>query len=119
MQTCIVHLIRQSRTYVSWKECKPPKAVSQAPTEDAAAVALDAFVADPGAESIPGSRARSARRGTGRCRSRPIRLAIYTTNATESLNSTVRRAIRTRGHLMAGIGWSTAAQPRVVLTRNS
>ena len=30
--------------------------------------------------------------------SAPIRRAIYTTNAIESLNSTVRRAIRTRGH---------------------
>ena len=27
-----------------------------------------------------------------------IRRAIYTTNAIESLNSTVRRAVRTRGH---------------------
>ena len=30
--------------------------------------------------------------------SQPIRRAIYTTNAIESLNSTVRRAARTRGH---------------------
>ena len=30
--------------------------------------------------------------------SEPIRRAIYTTNAIESLNSTVRRAVRTRGH---------------------
>ena len=30
--------------------------------------------------------------------SQPIRRAIYTTNAIESLNSTVRRAVRTRGH---------------------
>ncbi len=28
----------------------------------------------------------------------PIRRVIYTTNAIESLNSTVRRAVRTRGH---------------------
>ena len=30
--------------------------------------------------------------------SQPIRRALYTTNAIESLNSTVRRAVRTRGH---------------------
>ena len=30
--------------------------------------------------------------------SEPIRRAIYTTNAIESLNSTVRRAVRIRGH---------------------
>jgi putative transposase len=30
--------------------------------------------------------------------SAPIRRAIYTTNAIESLDSTVRRAVRTRGH---------------------
>ena len=28
----------------------------------------------------------------------PIRRAIYTTNAIKSLNSTVRRAVRTQGH---------------------
>ncbi|MYE51644.1 MAG: hypothetical protein F4X81_09255 [Gammaproteobacteria bacterium] len=30
--------------------------------------------------------------------SAPIRRAIYTTNAVESLNSTVRRAVRSKGH---------------------
>ncbi len=30
--------------------------------------------------------------------SEPIRRAIYTTNAIESLNSTVRHGVRTRGH---------------------
>ena len=30
--------------------------------------------------------------------SQPIRRAIYTTNAIQSLNSTVRRAVRIRGH---------------------
>ena len=30
--------------------------------------------------------------------SQPIRRALCTTNATESVNSTVRRAVRTRGH---------------------
>ena len=106
VQTCIVHLIRHSLAYASWKERKSLaaalKAVYQAPTEDAAAAALDAFEAGPWGQKYAGI-VRSWRSAWDRvvpffAFSAPVRRAIYTTNAIESLNSTVRRAVRTRGH---------------------
>ena len=106
VQTCIVHLIRHSLAYASWKERKALasalKAVYQAPTEAAAAMALDAFEAGPWGQKYPGI-VRSWRSTWDRvvpffAFSAPVRRAIYTTNAIESLNSTVRRAVRTRGH---------------------
>ena len=58
VQTCIVHLIRHSPTHASWKERKALaaalKAVYQAPTEAAAASALDAFEAGPWGQKYPG-----------------------------------------------------------------
>ena len=64
VQTCIVHLIRHSLAYAGWKERKALasalKAVCQAPTETAAASALDAF--EHGAPCA----VRSGRGGTSR-----------------------------------------------------
>ena len=106
VQTCIVHLIRRSLAYASYKERKPLaaalKAIYRAPTEAAAAEALDAFEAGPWGEKYP-MIVRSWRTAWEQvvpffAFSQPIRRAIYTTNAIESLNSTVRRAVRTRGH---------------------
>ena len=55
---CIVHLIRHSLAHASWKERKSLaaalKAIYQAPTEAAAASALDAFEAGPWGEKYPG-----------------------------------------------------------------
>ena len=106
VQTCIVHLIRRSLAYASYKERKPLaaalKAIYRAPTEAAAAAALDAFEAGPWGEKYP-MIVRSWRAAWEQvvpffAFSQPIRRAVYTTNAIESLNSTVRRAVRTRGH---------------------
>ena len=106
VQTCIVHMIRHSLAHASWKERKAlaaaPKAIHQAPTEAAAAAALDAFEAGPWGRKYPGI-VRSWRSAWEQvvpffAFSAPIRRAIYTTNAIESLNSVVRRAVRTRGH---------------------
>ena len=73
VQTCIVHLIRHSLAYASSKERKSLasalKAVHQAPTEAAAAMALDAFEAGPWGEKYPASCAAGVRRGTGWFRS--------------------------------------------------
>ena len=77
------------------------KAVYQAPTEAAAAAALDAFEAGPRGRRIRASCAAGVRVGP---RGSVLRLlgavppGDYTTNVIESLNSTVRRAVRTRGH---------------------
>ena len=76
--------------------------VYRAPTQAAAEEALDAFEAGPWGEKYPAI-TRSWRSAWEHvvpffAFSQPIRRAIYTTNAIESLNSTVRRAVRTRGH---------------------
>ena len=61
VQTCIVHLIRHSLAYASWTERKALaaalKAVCHAPTEDAAAAALDAFEAGALGAEVPRDRA--------------------------------------------------------------
>lgn len=106
VQTCIVHLIRNSMAYGSWKERKQIaaalKAIYQAENADAALAALEAFENGPWGQKYPAI-AKSWHRQWEQvipffAFSAPIRRAIYTTNAIESLNSTVRRAVRTKGH---------------------
>lgn len=106
VQTCIVHLIRNAMAYGSWKQRKAIagalKPVYQAENAVAAEAALDAFEAGEWGEKYP-SIVKSWRRHWEQivpffAFSAPIRRAIYTTNAIESLNSTVRRAVRTKGH---------------------
>ena len=106
VQTCLVHLIRYSLAHASWKERKELagalRPIYQADTADEAAEALDGFEAGPWGRKFPAI-VRSWRRNWAQvipffAFSKPIRRVIYTTNAIESLNSTVRRAVRTRGH---------------------
>ena len=101
-----MHLIRRSLAYVSYKERRPLaaalKTIYRAPTAAAAEAALDALEAGPWGEKYPAI-VKSWRSAWEHvvpflAFSQPIRRAIYTTNAIESLNSTVRRAVRTRGH---------------------
>ena len=106
VQTCVVHLIRRSLAHASYKERRPLaaalKTIYRAPTEASAAAALDALEAGPWGEKYPAvvKLWRNAWEHVVPflAFSRPIRRAIHTTNAIESLNSTVRRAVRTRGH---------------------
>ena len=102
VQSCIVHLIRRSLAYASYKERRPLaaalKTIYRAPTQAAAEAALDG----PWGQKYPAI-VRSWRSAWEHvvpffAFSAPIRRAVYTTNAIESLNSTVRRAVRTRGH---------------------
>jgi len=106
VQTCIVHLIRNSMAYASWKERKAIaaslKPIYQAENADAAESALAAFEASEWGQKYPNI-AKSWRRRWDQvipffAFSASIRRAIYTTNAIESLNSTVRRAVRSKGH---------------------
>ena len=106
VQTCIVHLIRYSLAHASWKTRKDLasalRPIYQAATEEEAEAALDEFEAGPWGRKFPAI-VRSWRRNWEQiipffAFSKPIRRVIYTTNAIESLNSTVRRAVRTRGH---------------------
>lgn len=106
VQTCIVHLIRYSMQFASWKERKAIaaalKPVYQAPNAEAARIALDAFDAGPWGQKYPAIAASWRRKWEEVIPffafSVPVRRIIYTTNAIESLNSSVRRAIRNKGH---------------------
>jgi putative transposase len=104
VQTCIVHMIRASLSYVNWKQRKLVAAdlrqIYQAATAQEAGEQLDAF----------------AQKWDGQCpmvsqiwrrhwdRITPflaypaeIRKVIYTTNAVESLNMSLRKIIKMRG----------------------
>lgn len=105
VQTCIVHLIRASLRHVPYKEMKPVaqalRPVYTAVNEDAALAALEAFEASYGTDypSIGASwRANWVRVVPFLAFPAEIRRVIYTTNAIESLNSSLRKALRNRGH---------------------
>lgn len=103
IQLCIIHMVRNSLKYVSRKDYKAVtsglKTVYQAPTEEAALMALDAFakVWDDKYPQISKSwRAHWENLNTLFSYPPDIRKAIYTTNAIESLNSVIRAAIKKR-----------------------
>ena len=77
LQTCLVHLIRNSLDLAGWQERKALavalRAIYTAPSADAARAALDAFAADRGAGAFPRSSRCGARRGTTSFRSSRFR----------------------------------------------
>jgi len=106
LQTCIVHLIRNSLDYASWKERKPLaaalKPIYTALNADAAAAAMDEFEQGPWGQKFP-TVVASWRRAWDRvipffAFPPGVRRVIYTTNAIESLHSQLRKIIKTRGH---------------------
>lgn len=103
IQLCIVHMVRNSLRFVSWKDYKAVtgglKTVYQALTEEAALMALDTFagVWDDKYPQISKSwRAHWENLNTFFGYPPDIRKVIYTTNAIESLNSVIRHAIKKR-----------------------
>ncbi|EBS6881423.1 TPA: IS256 family transposase [Salmonella enterica subsp. enterica serovar 4,[5],12:i:-] len=103
IQLCIIHMVRNSLKYVSWKDYKAVtsglKTVYQAPTEEAALMAPDAFAKARDDKYPQISKSwRAHRENLNTLFSYPpdIRKAIYTTNAIESLNSVIRAAIKKR-----------------------
>ncbi|EKH2409897.1 IS256 family transposase [Escherichia coli] len=103
IQLCIIHMVRNSLKYVSWKDYKAVtsglKAVYQAPTEEAALMALDAFAGewdDKYPQISKSWRAHWENLNTFFGYPADIRKAIYTTNTIESLNSVIRAAIKKR-----------------------
>lgn len=105
VQTCVVHLIRNSVKYVSFKDrkqvCADLKPVYTATTIDTAAFALDEFETKWGARypAIVDVWRRSWEQFTPFLAfDKDIRRVIYTTNAIESLNSQLRRITKTKGH---------------------
>ena len=106
LQTCIVHLIRNSLDYASWKDRKALaaaiKPIYTAPSAEAAQAELDAFADGPWGAKFPTVTA-AWRRVWDRvipffAFPSPIRRVIYTTNAIESINARLRKIIKTRGH---------------------
>ena len=106
LQTCIVHLIRNSLDYASWKERKALaaaiKPIYQAANAEAALAELDNFEAGPWGQKFPTVVASWRRAWTQVIPffafPPAIRKVIYTTNAIESVNGQVRKIIKTRGH---------------------
>tara|TARA_R110001583_G_scaffold147894_1_gene299910 strand:- start:138 stop:1346 length:1209 start_codon:yes stop_codon:yes gene_type:complete len=103
MQLCIVHMVRNSLKFVPWKDYKAItadlKRIYQSVTEDEALLSLDQFEQrwDDKYPSI--SRTwRNNWQNVSTLFNYPddIRKAIYTTNAIESLNSVIRKAIKKR-----------------------
>src|SRR5215211_7365375 len=105
VQTCIVHMIRNSLRFTSYKDrkhlVKDLRMIYTAATEEAAEAGLETFAGiwdsrypqisqswrDAWEQVIPYFAFPPA-----------LRRAVYTTNQIESLNSVVRKAIRIRGH---------------------
>lgn len=103
IQLCIVHMVRNSMKFVPWKDYKAVtadlKRIYQSVTEEEALLALDQF-AERWDEKYP-QISRSWRNCWPNLNTlfnypEDIRRAIYTTNAIESLNSVIRKAIRKR-----------------------
>jgi putative transposase len=106
VQTCIVHLIRHSMDFASWKDRKglagALKTIYRAKDADAANVALTAFDASHWGQKYPAI-TQSWRRNWERvvpffAFPEAVRRIIYTTNAIEALNAKLRRAVKIRGH---------------------
>ena len=106
LQTCIVHLIRNSLDYASWKERKALAAairpIYTASSAEAALAELEAFTQGPWGQKFP-TVAAAWRRAWDRvipffAFPPAIRRVIYTTNAIESINARLRKIIKTRGH---------------------
>ena len=104
VQTCIVHLIRNSLAFVSWKDRKAIlpalKAIYRAETADMARVRLDEFEAEWGKRypAIGQAWRRAREQVTPFFAFAPsIRKMIYTTNAVEALHRSLRKIIKTRG----------------------
>ncbi|AYO05886.1 IS256 family transposase [Vibrio parahaemolyticus] len=103
IQLCIVHMVRNSVKYVPWKDYKAVttdlKKIYQSATEDEALLALEQFSERWDSKYPQISRSWTAHwdnLNTLFNYPEDIRRAIYTTNAIESLNSVIRKAIKKR-----------------------
>jgi len=106
VQTCIVHLLRLSLDFVSYKDRKAVatalKDIYRAVDATTAEAALTTFEAGEWGRKYPAI-GQSWRRARGEvipfyAFPAEVRRILYTTNAIEALNSKLRRAVRARGH---------------------
>jgi putative transposase len=105
VQTCIVHMIRNSLRFVSYKDrrrvAQALRPIYSAPTDQAALAELDAFASiwDGRYPMITQGWRSNWERVTPFLAFPPeLRRIVYTTNQIEALNSKLRTAIRVRGH---------------------
>jgi putative transposase len=105
VQTCVVHLIRASIRYCSWKDrktiTKALRPIYTAASVEAATDAMDTFELEHG-ERYPGI-VKLWRDGWERfipflAYPPIVRKIVYTTNLVESVNYQMRKASKTRGH---------------------
>jgi transposase-like protein len=106
VQTCIVHLIRNSLSFCNWKERQPVarelKRIYNAESAEVAAQRLEEFAESALGKKLPAI-AQSWRRVWEQvipffAYPAPIRKIIYTTNAIESLHMQLRKVLKNRGH---------------------
>ncbi len=104
-QTCIVHMVRHSLNYVPYQEKKAVaedlRKIYQSSTRDLANQALDDFEltwGDKYAAIVKSWRQNWEKITPFLDFPIEIRKVIYTTNIVESLNATLRKAVRNRGH---------------------
>src|SRR5215203_2292893 len=106
LQTCIVHLLRNSLEFANWKQRKPMAAalrpIYTAASAEAASAALDNFERGPWGRKFPTVVASWRRTWTSIIPffafPPDVRRLIYTTNALESVHAQLRKIIKTRGH---------------------
>jgi putative transposase len=104
VQGCIVHLVRHSLNYVSYKQRRPVaaalKGICSSATREEAELALDDFEVEYGTQfpAIVRSWRTNWERVVPMFEYAPeIRKIIYTTNTIESVNSVLRRSVKTKG----------------------
>lgn len=103
IQLCIVHMVRNSIKFVPWKDYKPVtadlKKIYQSVTEEEACLELERFTEkwEDKYPQIPKSWKNNwPNLITFFDYPTDIRKVIYTTNAIESLNSVIRKSVKTR-----------------------
>lgn len=106
LQTCIVHLIRNSLDFASWKDRRALaaaiKPIYTAASAEAAQAELEAFEQGEWGRRFP-TVVAAWRRAWDRvipffAFPPAVRRVIYTTNAIESVNARLRKIVKTRGH---------------------
>jgi putative transposase len=106
LQTCLVHLLRHSLEFVSWRDRKPLavalRPIYTAASAEAASAALEAFAIGPWGLRLPPVVASWRRAWTHIIPffafPPEIRRVLYTTNALESVHARLRKILKTRGH---------------------